>query len=183
MEQNNSETQDDNNLEERFEQLSRQNQQQNERFETMDQRFTVMMDTMKNLSQDKCEYREGEHIAAQTCQKRARTSVECPHVRARTLVDSPEEQQESSHQVMIILLKILQTRGIIVLVVRRNSKRNASFLISKIWLTRFRNCAQVITAMGIRKKIQQQFYFYFRRRKGHIWWHYNSKKNLNMEAI
>ena len=109
MEQNNSETQDDNNLEERFEQLSRQNQQQNERFETMDQRFTVMMEAMKNLSQDKCEYREGEHIAAQTCPKRTRTSAECPHVRARTLVDSPEEQQESSHQVMIILLKILQT--------------------------------------------------------------------------
>ena len=59
MEQNNSETQDDNNLEERFEQLSRQNQQQNERFETMDQRFTVMMEAMKNLSQDKCDIEKG----------------------------------------------------------------------------------------------------------------------------
>ena len=32
------------------------------------------------------------------------------------------------------------------------------------------------TAMGIRKKIQQQFYFYFCHCKGKIWWHYNSKK-------
>ena len=72
-----------------------------------------MIEAMKNLAQDKCKYREAEHIAAQTCQKRARTSVESPHVRARTLVNSPEEQQESSHQVMIILLKILQTGGII----------------------------------------------------------------------
>ena len=178
MEQNNSETQDDNNLEERFEQLSRQNQQQNERFETMDQRFTVMMEAMKNLSQDKCEYREGEHIAAQTCQKRARTSAECPHVRARTLVRRAAGIKSPSDDNFVE-----NSSDIIVLVVRRNSKRNASFLISKIWLTRFRNCAQVITAMGIRKKIQQQFYFYFCRRKGHIWWHYNSKKNLNMEAI
>ena len=51
MELNNSQTNDGKSLEERFEQLSRQNQQQNERFEklseTMDQRFTVMMEALK----------------------------------------------------------------------------------------------------------------------------------------
>ena len=103
MEQNNSQTNDGNSLEERIEQLSRQNQQQNKRFgklsETMDQRFTVMMEALKNLLQDKRKYREGEPIAAQTCRKRARTSVECQQVRARTSVESPEEQQETSHQV------------------------------------------------------------------------------------
>ena len=56
MELNNSQTNDGNSLEERFEQLSRQNQQQNERFEklseTMDQRFTVMMEALKNLTRD-----------------------------------------------------------------------------------------------------------------------------------
>ena len=31
------------------------------------------------------------------------------------------------------------------------------------------------TAMGIRKKIQQQFYFYFCCRKGQIQQHYNGK--------
>ena len=70
-----------NSLEERFEQLSRQNQQHNERFEklseTMDQRFTVMMKELKNLTQEKRKYREREDVAAQTCRKRARTSVEC----------------------------------------------------------------------------------------------------------
>ena len=65
----------------------------------MDQRFTVMMQALENLTQDKRKYREGEHVAAQTSRKRARTSVESPQVRARTLVESPEEQQESSHQV------------------------------------------------------------------------------------
>ena len=103
MELNNSQTNDGKSLEERFEQLSRRNQQQNERFEklleTMDQRFTVMMEALKNLTQDKRKYREGKHIAAQTCQKWTRTSVECPQVVARTSVESPEEQQESSHQV------------------------------------------------------------------------------------
>ena len=103
MEQNNSQTNDGNSLEERFELLSRQNQQQNERFEklleTMDQRFTVMMQALENLTQEKRKYREGEHVAAQTCRKRARTFVECPQVRVRTSVESPEEQQESSHQV------------------------------------------------------------------------------------
>ena len=57
MDLNNSQTIDGNSLEERFEQLSRQNQQQNERFqkvsETMDQRFTVMMEALKTLTQDK----------------------------------------------------------------------------------------------------------------------------------
>ena len=73
MELNNSQTNDGKSLEERFEQLSRRNQQQNERFEklseTMDQRFTVMMEALKNLTQDKRKCREGKHIAAQTCQK------------------------------------------------------------------------------------------------------------------
>ena len=103
MEQDNSQNNDGKSLEERFEQLSRQNQQQNERFEnlseTMDQRFTVMMEALKNLTQDKRKYREGKHVAAQICQKGTRTSVECPQVKARTSVESPEEQQESSHQV------------------------------------------------------------------------------------
>ena len=71
MEQNNSQTNDGSSLEERFELLSRQNQQQNERFEkfseTMDQRFTVMMKAPESLTQDKHKYREGEHVAAQTC--------------------------------------------------------------------------------------------------------------------
>ena len=48
----------------------------------MDQRFTVMTEALKNLTQDKRKYREGEHVAAQTCQKRARTSVECQQVKA-----------------------------------------------------------------------------------------------------
>ena len=56
MELNDSQTNDGNILEERFEQLSRQNQQQNEMFEklseTMDQRFTVMMEALKNLTRD-----------------------------------------------------------------------------------------------------------------------------------
>ena len=103
MEQDNSQTNDGKSLEERFEQLSRQNQQQNERFEklleTMDQRFTVMMEALKNLTQDKRKYWEGKHVAAQTCQKGTRTSVECPQVKARNSVESPEEQQESSHQI------------------------------------------------------------------------------------
>ena len=51
MELNNSQTNDGNSLEERFEQLIRQNQQQNESFdkllETMDQRFTIMMGALK----------------------------------------------------------------------------------------------------------------------------------------
>ena len=76
MDLNNSRISDDNSLKERFEQLSRQSQQQNERFgklsETMDQRFAVMMEALKNLTQDKRKYREGEHLAAQTCRKRAR---------------------------------------------------------------------------------------------------------------
>ena len=96
MELNNSQTNDDNSLEERFEELSRQNQQHNERFEklseTVDQRFTVMMEALKNLTQDKSKYREGEDVAAQACRKRARTSVECQQVRARTSVESLEEQ-------------------------------------------------------------------------------------------
>ena len=65
----------------------------------MNQKFTVMMQALKNLTRDKRKYREGEHVAAQTCQKRARTSAECPQVRARTSVESAEEQQQSSHQV------------------------------------------------------------------------------------
>ena len=96
MEQNNSQTNDGNSLEERLEQLNRQNQQQNEKFEklskTMDQRFTVMMEALKNLTQDKRKYRAGEHVAAQTCQKRTRTLVECQKVRVTTSVESPEEQ-------------------------------------------------------------------------------------------
>ena len=72
MELNNSQNNDDNSLEETFEKLSRQNQQQNERFEklseTMDQRFTVMMEALKTLT-DKRKYREGEHVAAQTIEK------------------------------------------------------------------------------------------------------------------
>ena len=55
MEQNNSQTNDGNSLEERSELLSRQNQQQNERFEklsvTMDKRFTVIMQALENLTQ------------------------------------------------------------------------------------------------------------------------------------
>ena len=90
-------------MDERSHQISQQNQQQNERFEklseTMDQRFTVMMEVLKCLTQDKHKYREGEHVAAQTCRKSARTSVECPQVTVRTSVESPEEQQETSHQV------------------------------------------------------------------------------------
>ena len=69
-------------MEERFDLLDRQNQQQSESFEklseTMDQRFTVMMQALENLTQEKRKYREGEHVAAQTCLKRARTSVESP---------------------------------------------------------------------------------------------------------
>ena len=60
MEQNNSQANDGNSLEERFELLSRQNQLQNERFEklseTMNQRFTVMMQALDNLTQDKRNY-------------------------------------------------------------------------------------------------------------------------------
>ena len=58
-----------------------------------------MMEALKNLTQDKRKYREGKHVAAQTCQKGTRTSVECPQVKARNSVESPEEQQESSHQI------------------------------------------------------------------------------------
>ena len=47
-----------------------------------------MMEALKDLTQDKCKYREGEHVAAQTCRKRVRTSVE-----------RPEKQQGTSHQV------------------------------------------------------------------------------------
>ena len=65
----------------------------------MDQKFTVMMEALKDLTQDKCKYREGEHVAAQTCRKRARTSVECLQVRVRTSVERPEKQQGTSHQV------------------------------------------------------------------------------------
>ena len=68
----------------------------------MNQRFTVMMQALENLTQEKCKYREGELVAAQTCRMRARTFVECPQVRARTLVKSPEEQQESSQDECII---------------------------------------------------------------------------------
>ena len=82
MEQNNSQTNNGNSFDWKFELLDRQNQQQNESFEklseTMDQRFTVMMQALENLTQEKRKYREGEHVAAQTCQKRARTSVESP---------------------------------------------------------------------------------------------------------
>ena len=49
------------------------------------------MQALENLTEDKCKYKEEEHVAAQTCQKRARTSVECPHVMARNLVESPGE--------------------------------------------------------------------------------------------
>ena len=77
MKQNNNQNNDGNSLEERFEQLSRQNQQQYERFEklseNMDQRFTVMKEALKYLTQDKRKYREGEHVAGQTCRKRAIT--------------------------------------------------------------------------------------------------------------
>ena len=59
-----------------------------------------MMQALDNLTQDRRKYRKGDHVAAQTCQKRARTSVECPQVRAKTSVESPGEQQESSHQVI-----------------------------------------------------------------------------------
>ena len=58
-----------------------------------------MIEELKNLTQGKCKYRGGQHVAAQTCLKRPRTSVECQQVRARTLVESSEEQQETSHQV------------------------------------------------------------------------------------
>ena len=154
MEQNNSQTNDGNSFEERFELLSRQNQQQNERseklLETMDQRFTVMMQALENPTQDKRKYREGEHVAAQICQKGARTSVECLHVRARTSVENPEEQQESSHQLSDdnFIENSSETRhhGISD---EEDSRRNASFLISKIWLTRFRNCVQVIKLIQI----------------------------------
>ena len=102
MEQNNSQTNDRNSFEERFELLSRQNKQQNERsdklLETMDQRFTVMMQALENPTADKRKYKEEEPVAAQICRKGARTSVECPQVRARTSVENTEEQQESSHQ-------------------------------------------------------------------------------------
>ena len=57
-----------------------------------------MMEALKNLT-DKRKYREGEHVFAQTCRKKARTSVECQQVRARTSAEIPEEQQETSHQV------------------------------------------------------------------------------------
>ena len=77
MKQNNNQDNDGNSLEERFEQLSRQNQQQYERLEklseNMDQRFTVMKEALKYLTQDKRKYREGEHVAAQTCRKRVIT--------------------------------------------------------------------------------------------------------------
>ena len=77
MKQNNNQNNDGNSLEERFEQLSRQNQQQYERLEklseNMDQRFTVMKEALKYLTQDKRKYREGEHVAAQTGRKRAIT--------------------------------------------------------------------------------------------------------------
>ena len=66
MELNNSHNNDGNSLEERFEQLSRQNQQQNERFEkvseTMDQRFTVMMEALKTLTQDKLSIEKGNML-------------------------------------------------------------------------------------------------------------------------
>ena len=54
------------------------------------------MEGLKNLTQDKHKYREEEHVTAQTCRKRARTSVEYPHVRARTLVESPWEIHQVS---------------------------------------------------------------------------------------
>ena len=77
MEQNNSQINDGNSLEERFELLSRQDQLQNESFEklseTMNQRFTVIIQALDNLTQDKHNYIKGDHVAAQTCQKRART--------------------------------------------------------------------------------------------------------------
>ena len=73
MEQNNSQTNDGNSLEERFEQLSRQNQQQNEKFEklskTMDQRCTVMLETIKNLTQDKRKYRAGDMLLHKPAKK------------------------------------------------------------------------------------------------------------------
>ena len=70
MDLKNSRISDDNSLKERFEQLSRQSQQQNERFGKLSE--TVMMEALENLTQDKHKYREGEHLAAQTCRKRAR---------------------------------------------------------------------------------------------------------------
>ena len=77
MKQNNNQNNDGNSLEERFKQLSRQNQQQYERLEklseNMDQKFTVMKEALKYLTQDKRKYREGKHVAAQTCRKRAIT--------------------------------------------------------------------------------------------------------------
>ena len=98
MEQTNSQTNDGNNLEERFELLSRQNQQLHEGLanlsKTIDEIFTVMMQVLKNLAEDKRRYREEEHVAAQTCRKSATTLVECAQVRARTLVESAEEHQD-----------------------------------------------------------------------------------------
>ena len=73
MEQNNSQTNDCNSFEEKFEELSRQNQQQNERFEklleTMDQMFTVMMEALKNLTQDKHKCREGNMLLHKPLEK------------------------------------------------------------------------------------------------------------------
>lgn len=67
MEQTKSETNDGNSFEERFELLSKKNQQQNEKSgklsETMDHRFKVMMKALENLAQDKRKYREKEHVA------------------------------------------------------------------------------------------------------------------------
>ena len=68
------------NLEERCELLSRQNQQQNGRFEKLsktirDSQYDAST-ALENLTPDKHKCREGEHVTAQTCQKRARTLVE-----------------------------------------------------------------------------------------------------------
>ena len=49
----------------------------------MDQRFKVMIVALKNKTQDKRKYRKEEHAAEQTCRKKA-----------RTLVESPKEQQQ-----------------------------------------------------------------------------------------
>ena len=64
----------------------------------MDQRFTVVIQALENLAQDKCKYREEEHSATQTCDKRARTLVEYSEISTKTSVESPEEQKELSHQ-------------------------------------------------------------------------------------
>ena len=64
----------------------------------MDQRFTVMMEALKNLTQDKQKYKEGEHVAAQSYRKSERTLADSPQIRTRTSFESPEEQQELSHQ-------------------------------------------------------------------------------------